>query len=67
MNFLFLAFAQRIALPALPRGPGEAVQPENGRRGKLLGMCAESPASGTLFFGWRLFCSNALFVSKTYH
>jgi len=43
--------AQRIALPALGRGRRSRPTREMIGRVKLLGMCAESPASGARFVG----------------
>ena len=43
--------AQRFALPALGRGRRSRPARKMIRRGKLPGMCAESPASGARFVG----------------
>ena len=58
--FYFVAFfiplqgtAQRFALPALGRGRRSRPARKMKRRVKLLGMCAESPASGARFVRWR--------------
>ena len=45
--------AQRFALPALGRGRRSRPARKMLRRVKLLGMCAESPASGARFVGQR--------------
>ena len=46
---------QRFALPALGRGRRSRPTGKMIRRRKLLGMCAESPASGARFVGHVLF------------
>ena len=46
-----LLVAQRHALPALGRGRRSRPARKMIRRRKLLGMCAESPASGARFVG----------------
>ena len=51
----FRASAQRFALPALGRGRRSRPTRKMIRRRKMLGMCAESPASGARFVG--RFCS----------
>ena len=43
--------AQRFALPALGRAAGRRPTGEMLRRGKLLGIAPESPASGVRFVG----------------
>ena len=43
--------AERFALPALGRGRRSRPARKKLRRRKLLGMCAESPASGARFVG----------------
>jgi hypothetical protein len=43
--------AQRFALPALGRGRRSRPTEKMIRRRKLLGMCADSPASGARFVG----------------
>jgi len=49
---------QRFALPALGRGRRSRPTRKMIRRVKLLEMCAESPASGARFVGWRLGLEN---------
>jgi len=46
--------AERFALPALGRGRRSRPARKMLRRRKLPGMCADSPASGARFVGWRL-------------
>ena len=62
-NLLYLA-AQRIALPALGQGRRSRPARKMIRRRKLLGMCAESPASGARFVGRQLF--TRFFANKKY-
>ncbi|MBV6394430.1 MAG: hypothetical protein KPEEDBHJ_03686 [Anaerolineales bacterium] len=45
--------AQRFALPALGRGRRSRPTRKRLRRRKMPGICAESPASGARFVGWR--------------
>ena len=54
---LYEPAAQRFALPA--RGWGRRSRPARKmtRRGKLLGICAESPASGARFVSPLFVCS----------
>jgi hypothetical protein len=51
LHLLFGAASQRFALPALGRGRRSRPARKMTRRRKLLGMCAESPASGARFVG----------------
>ena len=51
LAFGFPRSAQRLALPALGRGRRSRPTRKKLRRRKLLGMCAESPASGARFVG----------------
>jgi hypothetical protein len=52
ISHLFRQF-QRFALPALGRGRRSRPARKMIRRRKLLEICAESPASGARFVGWR--------------
>ena len=52
--------AQRFALPALGRGRRSRPARKMKRRRKLLGMCADSPASGARFVGTLLTFEDSL-------
>jgi len=58
--------AQRFALPALGRGRRSRPTRKMIRRRKLLGMCAESPASGARFVG-RFFIVQDSLTEKRHH
>ena len=55
LALLFGSATQRFALPALGQGRRSRPARKMIRRGKLLGMCAESPASGARFVSLRFF------------
>jgi hypothetical protein len=57
--------AQRFALPALGQGRRSRPARKMIRRRKLLGMCAESPASGARFVG-RIFIDLTLFINPKF-
>jgi hypothetical protein len=54
-NVLFNSRAQRFALPALGRATGRHPTGKMLRRGKMLGIAPESPASGARFVSPLLF------------